>query len=63
MSHSRRRFVVSLLSALTLTSATYSYAWADSDGPIKCYAESCNGGLCVKQEIKCPAVLIPVNQP
>lgn len=61
MSHSRRRLILCLLSVLTLSSATY--AWAETDGPVKCYAETCNGGLCVKQEIKCPAVLIPINQP
>lgn len=69
MSHSRRRSVLSFLSIFTLTSATYAWAqegaWAgvqsEDPGPVKCYAEVCDGGQCLKQQIVCPIKLIPIN--
>lgn len=64
MSHARRRLVLSVLSIFTLTGGTY--AWAQDGGwagvqEIKCYAENCDGTLCVRQQIVCPKTIIPVD--
>jgi hypothetical protein len=69
MSHSRRRLVLSALAVFTLTGGTYASAqdggWtgvqSEDPGPVKCYAEVCDGGQCLKQQIVCPIKLIPIN--
>lgn len=35
-------------------------AWAQT-GEVKCWAESCVGNTCVKVQIECPPILIPVK--
>lgn len=65
MSHSRRRVTLALAAVLTVTSGTYSFAQIveeETPAPVlKCWAEVCDARMCVKEEIKCPVPLVPIE--